>query len=97
MKAPSIVRPTCGRHSKPQKDVKFRHFFRCDPCSAKRIQEAISGNVPLDSGEAVNRYCLLCNRAPAVRIINLSIFKVFNKVVASIGRNHVAEQAIVDF
>src|SRR4029077_10003256 len=75
----------------------FRHYFLCNGCSAKWAAEAFSGNAPLHSGEAVPGYCQLCNRVLRVRLRTWFLCEVCHRVAASIGRNHVAELAIIDF
>ena len=90
--------PTCVRHQSPRKDVRLRHFFLCDGCSDLWACEAFGGNKPLYVGEAVNGYCLLCNRHQAgVRLRTWFLCDICHRVAGSIGRNHVAEKAILDF
>jgi hypothetical protein len=97
VKAPAPVWPPCVRHSAPAKDTRFRYYFLCNPCCAKWVAEAFSGNAPLHSSEPVSGYCLLCNRVKKVRMRTWFLCEVCNRVAASIGRNHVAEMAIESF
>jgi len=94
---PQVSYPTCVRHLKPRKDVKLRHFFLCDSCTEQWIAEAFDGNEPLWTGEAVRGYCLLCNKVMSVRLRTWFLCDICERVARSIGRNHVAEQAILDF
>jgi hypothetical protein len=49
-------------------------------------------------GEEVKGYCLLCNRLKKkVRLRTWFLCDICHRVAGSIGRNHVAEQAILDF
>jgi hypothetical protein len=93
-----IEYPTCVRHQCPRKDVRLRHFFLCDTCSDLWSSDAFSGSKPLYNGEAINGYCLLCNRMQAgVRLRTWFLCDICHRVAGSIGRNHVAEKAILDF
>ena len=97
MSTPTIY-PTCVRHLKPRKDVRLRHFFLCDVCAARWRDEAFAGNQALYVGEPVGGYCLLCNQAKVqVRLRTWFLCDICYRVAGSIGRNHVAEQAIMDF
>jgi len=96
-KADAVAYPTCVRHLKPRKDVKLRHFFLCDTCTDQWIAEAFDGNEPLWIGQPVNGYCLLCNKVTTVRLRTWFLCDICERVARSIGRNHVAEQAILDF
>ena len=93
----AIVYPTCVRHAQPRKDVKLRHFFLCDPCTWQWVQEAFGGNDPCTYGEPVEGYCLLCNNVTNVRLQTWFLCDICERVARSIGRNHVAEKAIMDF
>lgn len=94
----ALVYPTCVRHLKPRKDVRLRHFFLCDACTELWSNEAFEGNQPLYTGEAVTGYCLLCNAIyPDVRMRTWFLCDICCRVAGSIGRNHVAEQAVLDF
>src|SRR5438034_6310101 len=94
---PTITYPLCVRHLKTRKDVRLRNFFLCDDCSSLWTKEAFGGNEPLYKGEAVEGYCLLCNRVREVRMRTWFLCDICARVAGSIGRNHVAEQAILDF
>lgn len=95
---PAFVYPTCVRHLKPRKDVRLRHFFLCDICAERWSNEAFDGNQPLYVGEALNGYCQLCNvRANGIRMRTWFLCDICCRVAGSIGRNHVAERAILDF
>lgn len=89
--------PTCVRHLQPRKDVRLRHFFLCDACAEKWTNEAFAGNKPLYEGDQVNGYCQLCNVRQVVRLHTWFLCDICDRVARSIGRNHVAEQAILDF
>jgi hypothetical protein len=96
-KAEAAGFPACVRHGAAAKDAALRYYFLCDDCSAKWTAEAFDGNAPKYSGEAVQGYCQLCNRDQEVRLRTWFLCGTCDRVTASIGRNHVAEQAIVDF
>jgi hypothetical protein len=94
----NVEYPMCVRHAKPRKDVRLRHFFLCDGCSDQWSTEAFNGHMPLYLGEPVHGYCLLCNRLQkGVRLRTWFLCDICHRVAGSIGRNHVAEQAILDF
>ena len=94
---PAYEYPVCVRQMKSRKDVRLRHFFLCDRCSAKWTAEAFSDNRPLWQGERLDGYCQLCNARKRVRPRTWYLCDVCWRVAASIGRNHVAEQAIMDW
>ncbi len=94
---PQITYPTCVRHLAPRKDVRLRHFFLCTACARKWTSEAFAGNQPLYEGDRVNGYCQLCNVKQVVRLHTWFLCDICDRVARSIGRNHVAEQAILDF
>lgn len=96
-KVQAIVYPTCVRHLKSRKDVRLRHFFLCDECSELWTIEAFDGNKPLYEAEELEGYCLLCNQLLTVRMRTWFLCDVCNRVAGSIGKNHVAERAIMDF
>lgn len=94
----AIVYPTCVRHLKPRKDVRLRHFFLCDDCADRWSNEAFEGNQAVHVGEPVRGYCLLCNLIhEQVRMRTWFLCDICYRVAGSIGRNHVAETAILDF
>ncbi|HAU37978.1 MAG TPA: hypothetical protein DCX07_09720 [Phycisphaerales bacterium] len=93
----AVVYPTCVRHARPRKDVKLRHFFLCDACTRQWVQEAFDGNEPCTYGDPVDGYCLLCNKVTSVRLQTWFLCDICERVARSIGRNHVAEKAIMDF
>jgi hypothetical protein len=94
----AIIYPTCVRHLKPRKDVRLRHFFLCDACAQRWQDEAFAGNKALYVGEAVKGYCLLCNQeGERIRLRTWLLCDICYRVAGSIGRNHVAEQAIMDY
>ena len=92
-----IAYPTCVRHAQPRKDVKLRHFFLCDSCTRQWVQEAFDRNEPCSYGEPIEGYCLLCNNVTNVRLQTWFLCDICERVARSIGRNHVAEKAIMDF
>jgi len=96
-KVPAIVYPICVRHVKSRKDVRLRHYFLCDACARLWTKEAFGDNASLYNGEKVLGYCLLCNRVREVRLRTWFLCDVCHRVAGSIGRNHVAELAVVDF
>lgn len=96
-KAAAAGFPICVRHGAAAKDAALRYYFLCDDCTGKWKVEAFDGNAPLYSGEAVRGYCQLCNRDLEVRLRTWFLCNICDRVTASIGRNHVAEQTIVDF
>jgi hypothetical protein len=70
----------------------------CDACTAQWSKEAFAGNHPLYEGEPVSGYCLLCNvMHKRVRMRTWFLCDICYRVAGSIGRNHVAEQAILQF
>jgi len=95
--ANAIEYPLCVRHLKRRKDVRLRLFFLCDACADQWTTEAFDGNEPLWTGEAVSGYCLLCNSITTVRLRAWFLCDICDRVARSIGRNHVAEQAVLDF
>lgn len=94
---PTITYPVCVRHLKSRKDVRLRHFFLCDVCTTVWARDAFAGNGPLYAGESIEGYCLLCNQVKTVRMRTWFLCDICARVAGSIGRNHVAEQAIIDF
>lgn len=94
---PGITYAKCVRHLEPRKDVRLRHFFLCDACVGKWTTEAFAGNKPLYEGEVISGYCQLCNVKQAVRLRTWFLCDICDRVARSIGRNHVAERAILDF
>lgn len=94
----AVEYPTCARHAKPRKDVRLRHYFLCDGCCAVWTEEAFANTRSLYDGEVVAGICMLCNeRKPSVRLRTWFLCDICHRVAGSIGRNHVAEQAILDF
>ena len=89
--------PVCVRHLKPRKDVRLRHFFLCDKCSNRWTKEAFDGNRPLYVREKLSGYCMLCNLKKQVRLRTWYLCDICDRVARSIGRNHVAEKAVLDF
>jgi hypothetical protein len=96
-KAAPIVYPTCVRHTKARKDVRLRHYFLCDECTAQWAREAFAGSPSLYDGEKLEGYCLLCNQMKEVRLRTWFLCDLCHRVAGAIGRNHVAEMAILDF
>ncbi len=93
-----VTYPTCVRHLKPRKDVRLCHFFLCNGCQSKWTREAFDNNRPVYVGERLTGYCLLCNRrSRAVKLRTWFLCDICHRVASSIGRNHVAEQAVLDF
>lgn len=92
---PSHNYPECVRHLRPRKDVRLRHFFLCDGCTIKWTTEAFDGNAPLWASEAITGFCQLCNLQTQVRLRTWFLCDICFRVAGSIGRNHVAEQAIL--
>lgn len=92
-----IEYPACVRHLRPRKDVRLRHFFLCDPCANQWTSDAFDGNRSLWTGEAVKGYCQLCNQRRGVRLRTWFLCDICDRVARSIGRNHVAERAILDY
>lgn len=89
--------PTCVRHAKPRKDVRLRHTFVCDECADKWTDEAFDGSKSLWDGESLTGYCNLCNTKKRVRLRTWFLCDICWRVAGSIGRNHVAESAIVSW
>src|SRR5437762_7102379 len=90
--------PTCTRHLRQRKDTRLRDFFMCDGCALRWTRDAFADNAPLYVGEAVHGFCLLCNQAQDnVRLRQWFLCDICDRVARSIGRNHVAEKAIMDF
>ena len=89
--------PTCVRHQGPQKDVRLRNFFLCERCTTRWTKEAFDRNPPLWVSEVLRGFCQLCNRRKSVRLRVWFLCDICNRVAASIGRNHVAEDAIVEY
>ncbi len=96
-KPPPFTYPTCVRHAKPRKDVRLRQYFLCDACTSTWTTEAFGGNAPLYSGEEVDGYCQLCNQILKVKMRTWFLCDICHRVAGAIGRNHVAELAIVNF
>ncbi|OGU60970.1 MAG: hypothetical protein A2X64_02905 [Ignavibacteria bacterium GWF2_33_9] len=96
-KSSTFVYPTCVRHLKPRKDVRLRLFFLCKRCTESWKNEAFSGNAPLSTGEKMEGYCLLCNKLTSVQLQTWFLCDICDRVAKSIGRNHVAEQSILDY
>ncbi len=94
---PKIEYPTCVRHLKRRKDVRLRHYFLCDRCTREWTTEAFEDNSPLWRSESVRGYCQLCNNVRSVRLRSWFLCDICDRVARSIGRNHVAEKAIMDF
>lgn len=92
-----IAYPTCVRHAQTRKDVRLRHFFLCDACTKQWVDEAFGGNAPVTYGESIEGYCLLCNNVARVRLQTWFLCDICDRVARSIGRNHVAEDAILRF
>jgi hypothetical protein len=92
-----IEYPTCVRHAQPRKDVRLRHFFMCDDCAEKWVAGAFDGHQSLWNSERLSGYCLLCNRHLKVRLRTWFLCDICWRVAGSIGRNHVAEKAIVEW
>jgi len=89
--------PICVRHRARRKDVRLRHFFLCTPCADKWKREAFDGSGPLCDGEPIVGLCQLCNTKQEVRLRTWFLCDICDRVARSIGRNHVAEQSILDF
>lgn len=94
---PNVEYPTCVRHAKPRKDVRLRLYFLCDGCTRTWTREAFDNNSPLWRSESIRGYCQLCNRVRSVRLRCWFLCDICDRVAKSIGRNHVAEKAIMDF
>lgn len=92
-----ITYPVCVRHLKPRKDVRLRYVFLCDECADTWSRDAFDGNAPLYEGEVLSGYCSLCNRVRDVRMRSWFLCDICARVAGSIGRNHVAELAILDY
>jgi hypothetical protein len=89
--------PSCVRHAKPRKDVRLRQCYLCDACAEQWAAEAFAGNKSLYDGERITGYCLLCNSHTQVRLRTWFLCDICWRVAGSIGRNHVAEKAILDW
>lgn len=89
--------PVCVRHAQARKDVRLRHCFLCDACAQKWTSKAFDGNESLWNSEPVVGYCLLCNAHTPVRLRTWFLCDICWRVATSIGRNHVAEKAILDW
>lgn len=96
-KAQAITYPTCVRHLRSRKDVRLRHYFLCDGCTLLWTNDAFDGNKPLTEGEPLGGICLLCNEQIEVRLRTWFLCDICHRVAGSIGRNHVAEQGILDW
>lgn len=95
--AKEVVYPTCVRHSVPRKDVRLRNCFLCDNCAEKWAVEAFAGNHSLWNSDPISGFCLLCNLHTEVRLRTWFLCDICWRVAGSIGRNHVAEKAIVEW
>lgn len=95
--AKKVEYPTCVRHAKSRKDVRLRHYFMCDGCAAKWAKEAFDGNASLWDGAETQGYCHLCNEHKTVKLRTWFLCDICWRVAGSIGRNHVAESAIMDW
>jgi len=93
----AVQYPTCVRHMKSRKDVRLRHFFLCDGCTDMWTAEAFHDNKPLASLEPIQGYCGLCNKSRTVRLQTWFLCDICDRVARSIGRNHVAEDAILKY
>lgn len=90
--------PICARHGSPRKDSRLRHYFMCDDCADVWVQDAFDGTAALYTGEAVLGYCILCNvERNDIRLRTWFLCDICDRVAKSIGRNHVAEESIIDF
>jgi hypothetical protein len=98
VKAPALVYPTCARHGKPRKDVRIRNYYLCDTCADQWMQEAFDACCAAYVGPKVHGYCLLCNReSKDIRVRSWFLCDICDRVAGSIGRNHIAEQSILDY
>jgi len=95
--AEKIEYPTCVRHAKPRKDVRLRHCFLCDGCATKWTTDAFDGSASLWTGDPLQGYCQLCNVRQSVKLRTWFLCDICWRVAGSIGRNHVAERAILDW
>lgn len=94
----SVEYPTCVRHLRPRKDVKVHNYYMCDGCARRWTKEAFDGNSPLYVGESVQGYCLLCNAyRKTIKVRSWFLCDICDRVARSIGRNHVAEESILDY
>jgi hypothetical protein len=83
---------------KTRKDVRLRHFFLCDECANAWTSGPFAGNAPLYEGESVEGYCGLCNKQSRdIKLRTWFLCDICCCVAGSIGRNHVAEEAIIQF
>jgi hypothetical protein len=69
----------------------------CDTCAEKWTTEAFDGNASLWDSTGVQGYCHLCNEEKSVRLRTWFLCDICWRVAGSIGRNHVAERAILDW
>jgi hypothetical protein len=95
---PAYEYPMCVRHLKGRKDSRLRQFFLCDACAELWSNDAFGGNQPLYVGERLKGFCQLCNaRGNGIRMRSWFLCDICCRVASSIGRNYVAERAILDF
>jgi hypothetical protein len=94
---PKAEYPVCVRHGLPRKDVRLRHCFLCDPCAGLWTTAAFGGNASLWDSQPITGYCLLCNTHTSVRLRTWFLCDICWRVAASIGRNHVAEKAVLEW
>lgn len=92
-----IEYPVCVRHLKSRKDVRLRHYFLCDRCTAAWTKTAFDGNAPLACSAPLTGYCQHCNVHGMVCMRTWFLCDICDRVAKSIGRNHVAELAIMKF
>ncbi len=69
----------------------------CDTCAQTWTNEAFGGNASLWDGLEVEGYCHLCNNRTNVRLRTWFLCDICWRVAGSIGRNHVAEKAILEW
>ena len=70
----------------------------CDACTEVWTKGPFAGNEPLYEGESVEGYCGLCNKqSKAIKLRTWFLCDICCRVAGSIGRNHVAEEAIMQF
>ena len=65
--------------------------------TVKWTTEAFEGNEPLYEGATVTGFCQLCNVKQPVKLRTWFLCDICDRVARSIGRNHVAENAILAF
>ncbi len=94
---PAHTYPVCVRHLKSRKDVRLRNYFLCDACTVRWTAEAFDNQGSLWNSETIDGYCQLCNQLTTVRVRTWYLCDICHRVAGSIGRNHVAEQAILDW